>query len=168
MRSLAGISCLSAMMLGLTALTTSAWAQPAGEFPPAEVEIPATVASLNLKGVPPPSPDDAAFNAIVKSKPWLVVLGKALFWDAAVGSDGQACASCHFNAGADQRIINQLNPGLRPVPPDDLFGGVQPASNKTLSGQVAKPNITLKTGDFPFHKAAGPDRAAVAAGFRHQ
>jgi hypothetical protein len=23
----------------------------------------------------------------------------------------QACASCHFNAGADSRAINQVNPG---------------------------------------------------------
>ena len=33
----------------------------------------------------------------------LVALGKALFWDMQVGSDGiQACASCHFHAGADR------------------------------------------------------------------
>src|SRR3954462_6173671 len=35
-------------------------------------------------------------------------LGKALFWDMQAGSDGrQACASCHFNAGADNRNRNQ-------------------------------------------------------------
>ena len=40
-------------------------------------------------------------------------LGKALFWDMQVGSDGvQACASCHFRAGADPRSKNQLSPGL--------------------------------------------------------
>src|SRR5437867_13261621 len=32
-----------------------------------------------------------------------VRLGKALFWDMQAGSDGQACASCHFHAGADSR-----------------------------------------------------------------
>jgi cytochrome c peroxidase len=38
-------------------------------------------------------------------------LGKALFWDMQAGSDGrQACASCHFNAGADNRNRNQINP----------------------------------------------------------
>ena len=38
-------------------------------------------------------------------------LGKALFWDMQVGSDGvQSCGSCHFNAGADDRTKNQLNP----------------------------------------------------------
>jgi cytochrome c peroxidase len=44
-------------------------------------------------------------------------LGKALFWDAQVGSDGQmACASCHFNAGADNRTTNTIHPG-----PNALF-----------------------------------------------
>src|SRR5262245_56639205 len=39
-------------------------------------------------------------------------LGKALFWDVQVGSDGQiACASCHFAAGADARTEDTLNPG---------------------------------------------------------
>src|SRR4051812_35203651 len=41
-----------------------------------------------------------------------LVLGKAFFWDMQVGSDGQACGSCHFHAGADSRAKNQLNPGL--------------------------------------------------------
>src|SRR5262249_45306273 len=41
---------------------------------------------------------------IVKDQAALLRLGKALFWDMQVGSDGvQACATCHFNAGADTR-----------------------------------------------------------------
>ncbi|MBM4252062.1 MAG: hypothetical protein FJ146_08835 [Deltaproteobacteria bacterium] len=51
-----------------------------------------------------------------------VRLGKALFWDMQVGSDGKtACASCHFQAGADARTLNALHPG-----PDGVFasGGV--------------------------------------------
>ena len=68
-----------------------------------------------------------------------MALGKALFWDSSVGGDGQACASCHFNAGADPRIVNQLNPGLRAVPFDDKFGGTQPGSNRTLSGRTGGP-----------------------------
>lgn len=40
-------------------------------------------------------------------------LGKALFWDMQVGGDGvQACASCHYHAGADHRRANQMSPGL--------------------------------------------------------
>ncbi len=32
------------------------------------------------------------------------------------GSNGQtACATCHFNAGADSRTTNQADPGLRRV-----------------------------------------------------
>jgi len=51
--------------------------------------------------------------SIVKDKAALIRLGKALFWDMQVGSDGiQACATCHFNAGADTRSRNQLSPGL--------------------------------------------------------
>ena len=47
-------------------------------------------------------------------------LGKALFWDMQVGSDAvQACGTCHFHAGADNRTKNQTNPepcGRRPDP----------------------------------------------------
>jgi cytochrome c peroxidase len=44
-----------------------------------------------------------------------VRLGKALFWDMQVGSDGvQSCGSCHFHAGADDRVKNQLNPARTP------------------------------------------------------
>ena len=39
--------------------------------------------------------------------------GKALFWDQQLGSDGQACASCHFHAGADTRSRTSINPGFR-------------------------------------------------------
>jgi cytochrome c peroxidase len=58
-------------------------------------------------------------------------LGKALFWDIQVGGDGQqACASCHFHAGADDRRLNTLNPGG-----DGIFasGGVT-AAGQTFSG----------------------------------
>src|SRR5919109_296109 len=58
-------------------------------------------------GVPlPENLDD-----FIKDRKAAVQLGKALFWDMQVGSDGvQACASCHFHAGADNRSKNQLNP----------------------------------------------------------
>jgi cytochrome c peroxidase len=65
-------------------------------------------------------------------------LGKALFWDMQVGSDAvQACASCHFSAGADNRTKNQTNPNhLGGDLTLQLHGGVQ--------------NTDLVATDFPF------------------
>src|SRR5262245_41381587 len=60
----------------------------------------------SLKGVPIPQPD---LSQYVADRELLIVLGKALFWDTQVGSDAQtACATCHFHAGADHRITNQV------------------------------------------------------------
>jgi cytochrome c peroxidase len=62
--------------------------------------------SLKTVAVPKPSNLD---QYVVDEKA-LVVLGKALFWDMQVGSDGRlACATCHFHAGADHRKQNQLS-----------------------------------------------------------
>ena len=48
----------------------------------------------------------------VKDRAAAIRLGKALFWDMQLGSDGiHACASCHFRAGADPRSKNQVNRG---------------------------------------------------------
>lgn len=81
-------------------------------------------------------------------------LGKALFWDMQAGSDGQACGSCHFHAGADNRTRNQLSPGLRRVPPDTRFGN-------NFFGVAGFPefrlDFKLKRGDFPFHRLKVPD-----------
>ena len=57
---------------------------------------------------------DLVAAGIVKDQAALMRLGKAFFWDMQVGSDGvQACASCHFHAGADSRSRNQISPGLK-------------------------------------------------------
>ena len=54
-----------------------------------------------------------------------------------VGSDGiQACATCHFQAGADIRWRNQLDPGLRSNPSDFTF-------------QMGGPNVSLRPSHFP-------------------
>jgi cytochrome c peroxidase len=73
-------------------------------------------------------------------------LGKALFWDMQVGSDGvQACASCHFRAGADPRSKNQVSPGLKQVPDPELV-------YTTGTG----PNHQLRVSDFPLSRLATP------------
>jgi cytochrome c peroxidase len=78
--------------------------------PPAEVPIP--LQALNQVQVPLP----ADLDVYIKDRAAAIRLGKALFWDMQVGSDKMACASCHYNAGADSRSVNQLNPG-----PDGRF-----------------------------------------------
>jgi cytochrome c peroxidase len=105
-------------------------------------------ASLKTKEVPGPS---LASLAVVINDPTpgspsmraLLRLGKALFWEQKIGSDGQACASCHFHAGADSRSLNELDPGLR----SKLF----PGGNTRFSPGFG-PNYQLKLSDFPFHK----------------
>jgi cytochrome c peroxidase len=63
-----------------------------------------------LNTVEVPEPPNLADYVLDKQK--AIELGKALFWDMSLGSDGdQACASCHFNAGADSRSKNSLHPG---------------------------------------------------------
>ena len=67
---------------------------------------------------------------------WPIALGKALFWDMQVGSDGvQACASCHFRAGADPRSKNQVSPGLKHVPVADLTYSTGTGPNYQLEGR---------------------------------
>ncbi len=97
--------------------------------------------ALSSIAVPLPS----QLGAFVTDMDAAVALGKALFWDVQAGSDGlTACASCHFQAGADGRIANRLNPG-----PDGLFS--------TLSSGGGGPNHSLVAGDFPFHKFLDPN-----------
>ncbi len=141
-KNLSKMAWLGVSSAGLVALAPTARAQ---------VDEPApTVEALQ---VPPPAPPSEQVARLVKDQSTLVALGKALFWDANLGSDGQACASCHFHAGADPLTVNRLSPGLRAVPADVKFGGLLPAEalGKTRSGTTARPNLALQAGDFPFH-----------------
>jgi cytochrome c peroxidase len=91
----------------------------------------------DLRAVPIPGP--ANIDDFIKDPGVARALGKALFWDMQVGSDGvQACASCHFRAGADPRSKNQLSPGLRHAVKADF----------TYSTGFG-PNVQLKASDFP-------------------
>ncbi len=96
-----------------------------------------------LGTVPIPEPSNLA--DFVKDKAKAIALGKALFWDTQVGSDGkQSCASCHFNAGADSRAKNQLSPGLLRIHADTT-ANPDKVSSKGM-------NHTLTAADFPFRK----------------
>jgi cytochrome c peroxidase len=106
---------------------------------------------VSLQNVPiPPVPGllDGA-DPIVVNKNMAIALGKALFWDMGVGSDGQACASCHFSAGADVRIKNQINPGQ-----NSSYHSGQTFS--LLPSGTGGPNHTLTLADFPLHQFSDP------------
>ena len=91
-----------------------------------------------------PRPEPSNLSDFVANKTLAIALGKALFWEQRVGSDGKtACASCHFHAGADTRAKNQLSPG-----PNGL--------NTPGSFTFGKPNYTFTEADFPFHQFADP------------
>ena len=132
--SIKQITGLLAIALSLTLLGGTGWAQ-------------------SLKTIPVPEPA-LLFNYVL-DKNAAIQLGKALFWDMQVGSDGvQACATCHFHAGGDNRTRNQMNPGI-------LAGSV------TFS-PPDRPNSTLTQANFPFFKPVNPDTdTPLARPFNH-
>jgi cytochrome c peroxidase len=75
-------------------------------------------------------------------------LGKALFWDMAIGSDVQACASCHFQGGADIRAMNNGHHGA-----DGLF-------------DVAGPHEEVRAADFPYVQFSPVDEGIERGGVR--
>lgn len=115
----------------------------AGQMASAQLDTGVSQPLGSLKTVSVPEPSN--LGAFVQNKTAAIVLGKTLFWDMQVGSDGRtSCASCHFHAGADNRAKNQLHPG-----PNTAFA-------------IGSPNYTLKPGDFPFHKLADPNDRSSA------
>jgi cytochrome c peroxidase len=93
-----------------------------------------------LSSEPVPEPSNLADFVVDRGA--AIALGKAFFWEMQAGSDGiTACATCHFNAGADPRSKNQVNPKGAPF----FDGGA--------NGQLAM-------ADFPTHRLADPDNAA--------
>ena len=114
----------------------------------------------SMRGLVPPDPRGTeggrtvALVDYVKDRAAAVRLGKALFWDMNVGSDGStACASCHFQAGVDNRITNQINPGLANSNPSSPMARRfdKPALSKSWG-----PNYTLTLADFPLHVLSNP------------
>ena len=101
--------------------------------------------------------DKSQLYGIVKDRDWLLILGRAFFWDQQMGSDGGSCASCHFSAGTDSRLTGQLNPAFRAGgAPDTIFGCNQGErcinGNETGSGGIAGPDYTFVEADYPFRQ----------------
>jgi cytochrome c peroxidase len=183
------------LALGLV-LATSASAQDNPFLSLKEVPRPIPTAAIiadppgaSANPIPGPQRDldfqDLVAAGIVKDQAALIRLGKALFWDMQVGSDGiQSCATCHFNAGADSRSRNQISPGLQDtdfkqvsdIAGDNGFGNstvpftandpntpqppgpVQPAPEKLNVPGAAHfaPNYDLTPADFPLNRWARP------------
>ncbi|MBI2859927.1 MAG: hypothetical protein HYX91_00280 [Chloroflexi bacterium] len=128
----AAVMLLAALAVGLSIGAAGADEEPIVVPPP-------DLNPLNQTVVPEPP----NLYEYVKNKHVAIQLGKAFFWEMQTGSDGiQACATCHFSAGADSRLKNTLNPGA-----DGVF--------KLSDNRTVGPNDTLLPGDFPFHLRAG-------------
>lgn len=108
----------------------------------------------SLKTISVPEPDNLDDFIIDKQK--AIELGKALFWEMRVGSDGvTACATCHFNAGTDSRSFNQVNPGSNRIHNDG-----KPDADLTFDFGPAQ---QLMRGDFPLRKLSNiSDRSSPA------
>lgn len=135
----AGIGLLMRAVL-VSGLGCSAQAQhriPNNQIPPplASIAIPGVQPELQAMTARTPTASDFVF---VKDRKAAIALGKALFWDMQLGSDGQtACASCHFHAGADPRERHQV------FPDKGSFGSVG------LNGKLSR-------GLFPLTRFADP------------
>ena len=109
-----------------------------------------------------PVPPIFGVEGIVADKNAAIQLGKALFWDMQAGSDDtQACASCHFNAGADSRPANVVNPGQ--AGGDNTFQLGPQVNGEAGPNYIPRPGNPnagfggYHDGDFPFHKLADPN-----------
>ena len=104
-----------------------------------------------------PGPRPSNLGDFIRDEEAARALGKALFWDMQVGSDGvQACATCHFRAGADSRTKNQVSPGLLRVlfQPDDRPAGRGPEPRPRL--RRAGPELRPEQGRLPLPSAREP------------
>jgi len=157
-------------LLGVTANATvnGVAAVPAVRAVLGRVDLLPKLLSLKNVEIPPIS----GLDAFIMDRKSAILLGKALFWDASVGSDGVACASCHFAAGADNRMKNQIGPGLRAgdhtfsrsFPPAEQAkraralseGRSEAGHHFSSAGGKGGPNYTLSASDFPLYRLADP------------
>jgi len=123
-----------------------------GQFPNDRPPQPGALSSVTV-------PMPLNLGDFVVNQKIAIVLGKAFFWDQQAGSDGLACASCHFHAGADNRVKNQIDPGLRNTNPalQNIWGLTASNKNSRVGPPPGGgPNYTLNKLDFPFHQVADP------------
>jgi cytochrome c peroxidase len=157
-RSRAAVLIVSALAVGLGTIATgvSRVSAQAAATSAQDLRARASLVTGSLKTVTAPRPQD--FAAYVRDQGALLTLGKALFWDEQLGSDGLACASCHFHAGADNRSKNAIDPGLRNETP--AFPGGDPNFGNSplapLSTPPFAPNYQLTVADFPLHRLTNP------------
>jgi len=124
---------LSAVLIGLLLPGGAAWG--------VVIITPPDLVPLSQIAVPIPT-NELQF---IKDRAAAARLGKALFWDMQVGSDGvTACATCHFHAGTDTRRRNTVNPG-----PGNIW--------EAVIGPDAVLSLTTDTAVFPFHQRTNPD-----------
>ena len=127
------------LLLSFVLLITGVDAQDRTKIPPLKP----------LSQIPVPMPSN--LDDFIEDMDLALVLGKALFWDMQVGSDGvMACATCHFHAGADNRSRHQASPGL-------LRWYANGASNPDRTFQLVGSNYALKVSDFPLRKLRNPN-----------
>src|SRR5262249_48667585 len=124
------VGVLAAGLVGILLISLHARAQVLPPNPLAPIPLP-----LGANPIPRPS----NLSDFVVDEAAAIRLGKALFWDMQAGGGGiQACASCHFHAGADSRMKNELNP------------------RHSGTFEVAGPNRTVTPGPVPFPRFPNP------------
>ena len=84
---------------------------------------------------PPAIPELEPGAGIIRDKAAALALGKALFFDEQAGSDGAACASCHFSAGADSAHPEPAIPGLKDITAGRTAIQRSAPSGRTLAGR---------------------------------
>jgi len=156
------VACATAVLEGLPLLLGVV---PAGAQTVDSAALRAALQGMNaLKAVTVPEPSN--FNVFIRpdtcspqpcGRAAIHILGKALFWDQQLGSDGQACASSYFQASTDNRSKNQLDPGLRNQTPGVVTSACTDSIGFGPNLHGFGPNYQWLLRDFPFHHVSHPD-----------
>lgn len=128
-------------------------APPRAPVEPLQVIAAPDVNALGLLDKTGPGANQWTWEPITRAQQKLALqqMGKALFWDMQVGGDGiQACATCHYNAGADNRIEHQLSPGLKA---NDQVADLTTLNSKLTSAHFAGTTNGVPNGGMPVSEA---------------